>query len=68
MWKHTPTLNVLWSMMDAAMQRVAVQIPVHSYILLAFRNGVVLCESIVKFRNKLEELGPKKGVNQDKKG
>ena len=32
------------------------------------RNGVVRYESVMKLRNKLEELGKMKGVNQDEKG
>ena len=32
------------------------------------RNGVVRHESVMKLRNKLEELGKMKGVNQDEKG
>ena len=36
--------------------------------LYTFRNGVVCCESIMKLRSKLEELGKMKGVSQDKKG
>ena len=36
------------------------------FILL--RNGVVRYESVMLLRNKLEELGKMKGVNQDEKG
>ena len=32
------------------------------------RNGVVRYESVMRLRNKLEELGKMKGVNQDEKG
>jgi len=32
------------------------------------RNGIVRHESVMKLRNKLEELGKMKGVNQDEKG
>ena len=32
------------------------------------RNGVVRYESVMMLRNKLDELGKKKGVNQDEKG
>jgi len=32
------------------------------------RNGVVRYESVMHMRNKLEELGKMKGVNQDEKG
>ena len=32
------------------------------------RNGVVRYESVMMLRNKLEELGKMKGVNQDEKG
>ena len=39
-------------------------------MMLSFphRNGVVRHESVMKLRNKLEELGKMKGVNQDEKG
>ena len=32
------------------------------------RNGTVRYESVMMLRNKLEELGKMKGVNQDEKG
>ena len=32
------------------------------------RNGVVRYESVMMLRNKLEEVGKKKGVYQDEKG
>lgn len=32
------------------------------------RNGIVRHESVMQLRNKLEELGKMKGVNQDEKG
>ena len=32
------------------------------------RHGAVRYESVMKLRNKLEELGKMKGVNQDEKG
>ena len=35
---------------------------------LKFRNGVVRFESVMQLRNKLEELGKMKGINQDEKG
>ena len=36
--------------------------------LFSHRNAVVRHESVMRLRNKLEELGKMKGVNQDEKG
>ena len=51
-----------------------VQVAVHlhcikKYLLVSEpRNGIVRYESVMMLRNKLEELGKMKGVNQDEKG
>jgi len=38
------------------------------WILSNTRNGIVRHESVMKLRNKLEEFGKRKGINQDEKG
>lgn len=37
-------------------------------IVFYLRNGAVRHESVMRLRNKLEQLGKMKGVNQDEKG
>ena len=44
---------------------------VYTIITLVFlycRNGVVRFESVMKLRNKLEDLGKLTGINEDEKG
>lgn len=47
---------------------IAVKVGVHFMSVSEPRNGVVRYESVMMLRNKLEELGKMKGVNQDEKG
>ena len=47
---------------------VRVQTLTVHHIFPGFRNGVVRFESVMRLRNKLEELGKMEGVNTKEKG
>ena len=56
--------------MSGFLSEVFIFIP-HTYTMKLVsepRNGTVRYESVMMLRNKLEELGKMKGVNQDEKG